>query len=494
MTSTNPYIDYALNEQVGKGREDFFASKKVAPVDGSFYDTSASLFEPDMTYTSVRLYHIRYVDVPPVSDPKFGRQLKWRIGQEGPAALLCVDALFTLPAVGNDQVCYQDYVGEQLLGDVKISYSNNVLRQYNWYDWHVYRRLIDEAYTAKSSAYKARVGAVQLARMAAQTQALSVPIWLPLHEEHGCSLLSAALPDTLTIELSIPKFRDLIVRRSPSDTGTLGGVDDVSEDDVNLDQVAEPAGFDVHLRLRYVEFEKVERSTYSLYATMNDGGYVWNILDTETQRDEKMSFKNTNADTDEVTRKIRISNIKNPCTLMAVTARYEADLAQSDGLGPQDAMKDTNDVSVSNPQKTALLPINYIQLFDGGQAFTERYTYRFVEDTIIPQMTRMEAGDNISMLPFSEFPLVGKHALGHVTLSSLFNPELLVAVRARPSEGSDDSDFDFVDPWLRSNGGVAFATVEAGKTNGQLDKVIDIICLTRNQIQQARGEVLQIFG
>lgn len=539
----------ATNLPLTQGRENIFAYKLMAVQDATYYSTDKSLWQPANTYQAVRPYYIQHYDVPPkTARVDFGCEIKFDVGHEGPAGLQRMDILFALPPLTKegDQVNgvdvhgkwnWQNWIGEQLLGPmIQLRYGQNCLRKYSSYAWHINRRIHDVDFVTESNAYKEAVGADQDNVISSRTQTLVVPIWMPLHEEHGAVIYSSALPSTMEVSFSIPDHRDLITRRPANDTDT--GVHNLevpaNADDTSVVPFPEkPEGLQVLLRATYVEFQKTERSTYVMVCTTTDGGLLWNIHDLEVQDNNLLSFRKDgyvrslagvgdNLKTKQF--RVPLTNFKNPLSAMFLASRYEVDkrralegqydddakspeainaLGDEDGFAPavlERIMSSTSNGRVFCPQRFGSeVPIAAAWLEDASQRITNVFTAKEQRINTLSRLTQMSLGTNILMIPFSEFPLVAKHACGHLTISSMYNPQLVVEQQYRPGDGFEETSAAY-DPWCRQASvnvnavdGETVVTNPAAVAAGYLDKDMYIIGLSKNQIQHARGELVRVY-
>lgn len=450
---------------------------RVAVQDAFFLDDSKSLLMPVPT-TAIRNYTHATRDVMPAnvgsSTIAFGQLLTFNIGQEGLPNIHSIELHVKLPklvdagaanlhpleggyAGAATSIAYTPYVCEKCIsGEEKVlkwTYGTETLRTYKADNIFVKRQLnLDSEGSTTAAAYRNAVGA--LPDEANAQRRYSTQLWLPWGKDKPC--LEQLFPiqafgQEFKVQFKFPTLAELVI----SDVATTANVVAAAGDS--------PTCF---LRLHYKVPEKAERANLA-NLTLQGNGFQRNTLHiaNETRVTVATSARQ------EVP--ILLRNSQNPCACIVFTVRMAEDLLQFGAVGTNDpahAVPRSVGGLIKRPNWTNFHPWESWQLFDGSSAVTDKRNYvDWVNSTVngLSNYFPCDLGTYIGVIPLCDFPAVEDHGMGHITITSMTNPRLVVTL---PS----------------------IASYDANETSSQ--RVIDVQYWERNKVHMIKGNIIRAYN
>ncbi len=495
-------MDVAFNEISTVGRDVKLASKKVGLVDAFWLDAVASLYnalEKSLT-SNVRPYWCDWVDTQDCGtvNPQLGRQLTFKLDLQQHAQWEDTYVHFTVEATGGSGWEFQPWIGHALLGDnIRVQYSSNQLRQYSADFLNALQRMTHDQAHQRWTDYKKYVGAEPVEGRPGIYH-FAVKLWLPWGSESKQCLISSALPSPVNVMFTPPLTASL-VRRSAA--AAAGGLGTWTAPALELKECK--------IRSHIVELEKAERAAH-VQITQAVDGLSWMHHDVEAHERERANFEGVvNAGRGQETTRhfFRLDNFKNSSAYIMAIARYEADLNDATTDAHPDMTGADVNISTNHPRPQrygAECPIQAWHLEDGGRLFSSKRTYKFWQDQERSQYFDCEP-NNIAVIPWSKHPLVENMGLGHVTISNLNNPRMVLEIASYPTgPGANDTSnaHELVDPFTRSNPaldpvtiGPLYANRIVGDSDAaaQLNKRVDLWSVVKQRFNQIRGECIPQF-
>ena len=450
---------------------------RVAIQDAFYLDDSASQLMP-VPSKSIRPYTHATRDVMPAnvgsSSIAFGQNLTFNIGQEGLPNLYAVELHASLPklvdagaanlhpldagyAGAATSIAWVPYVGEKIVSGeekvIKWTYGTETLRTYKA-DNILTKRLLnlDSEGSTVPAAYRNAVGAVS--DEANARRYYSTHVWKFWGKDKPC--LEELFPvqafgQELKLQFKFPALTELVL----SDVATTANVVAASGET--------PKCF---VRLHYKVPEKAERSAAAnMTLTANGVQRMTMHIANETRTSVTTSARQ------EVP--ILIRNSQNPCACITFIVRMAEDLLAFGAVGTNDpAHVPARSVGglIKRPNWTNFHPWESWQVFDGSSAITDKRNYiDWVNSTIngLSCYFPCDVNSLIGVVPFSDFPAIEEHGMGHVTLTSMNSPRLVVTL---PS----------------------IASYDANETSSA--RVIDVMYWERNKVHMIKGNVIRVFN
>lgn len=488
-TSTYQVVQLEGN---GAGRDDIFAAITSGIADVEYMDSAKSIFTPVLDF-STRPHMEEEIDIPcEVGAGVFGKQVRCKIGHQGPTLLgdvalhikvTCADSF-----VGSVTNCeLVPFFAEFILGDqFRIQYANNTVRQYTREVQHMFNRIMCDDRDYKDTAYRQRVGAHEVDRTIAAGKVFefSVPLWQPFKQmanRYDHMFLAGGHADELIYSFKFPRFEELFRASIPLDGDGAG---DTPPSNTWSIPATDEITIDLQMRAKFQNVLKAERAAL-ITKVQSAGGIARTILSPEWQDQTvpgigaqtiavnssvlvaRTSMSTAGAAENLV--KIDLKNLINPCALLSFMVRYSVDLEAAVTSGFSAA-------NLPRPDWTAMQPYRSYHLRENGKRFLIEHTMKQVREDEWPRYLNSRPVDGIGLISFCEHPSIQNYGSGHVTLSTMTNPQLWISLDNRPaavtgraannglliSQGTPYEDEEFYsqstvslapnssDPWQRS--------------------------------------------
>lgn len=466
------------SQQLTIGVDQHLALTRAHVLDAFYINEKASQFLPKPA-TNIRPYRRMTKDVQPTGSSStlvaFGQNIKFNIGNEGLPNLAAVEIHIELPKIVDSgaanlhpadggyagaatYINWVPYTGERFLGGggepLRWRYGTEVLRTYTCEGIHIKRQLtMDAEGTTKAAAYRNAVGA--LPDTCAAVRRYQIALWMPHapDEMNNHQLLPVqAFAQEFQISWKVPTISELV----NSDIAATANM------------VVDPAGSSgpkVFARLHFVVTEKAERGTLANMCLSSEGlGFQTMHIARETPT----TVSGAGAQT--VT--IDLKNSNNPCVFLAFGVRMLDDTAKHGDAGTNDTHVPARTVGglVKRHNWTNWHPWESYQLFDGGSAITDKRNYTdWVNSTCagLSNYFPCDLGTYLGVIPFSDWPTVENHGLGHLSIATCTNPKLKIGL---PAISTYDS-------------------TEAGTS-----RIVDIFYFERNLVHMKDGNIIRSFN
>lgn len=461
--------------QLTVGLDQRLAMARAAVQDSDFQSETASQFMPKASQ-NCRNYAIVTKDVLPANNGSaivdWNTWVTFKYGNEGYPNLLGAQLMFTLPRLVDAGAAnlhpsdaayagaatfieWQPFIGELLFGKADTArqrFSTETLRNLSAEALHIKRALCHDANgTAKRAAYNNSVKA--LATSAVTPVLPRLPVWLPHSTDdlnvHQIYPVQAFATENM-LQFKMPTLLSVVRSDVATTTNIVGDPSSVTNPDGVKPQV--------FLRLIFAAVEKAERGTFA-NMVLSDTGLTYQTMHVAREP----SFQTTNTAAHTVT--IPIKNSTNPNVFIAFVVRYIDDLKST---GDTAQITDTNTPprapagTIRRPNYLNFQEWNAVALHDGGGRIKEKYSKDELQNCVLTGLSQLfpcDIGTKIGVIPFSLWPSVENHGLGHISMTSLVQPTVridLPAVSSKETGATRQIDlFYFHRNWIHmANGAI----------------------------------------
>lgn len=529
------------------GRDDLFAAITSGVADPEYLDDANSQFTP-VADLNTRPHMEEEIDIPvETGSGVFGKKAQVKIGHQGPTLLgdVSIHYKITVDSANAAANCeLVPFIAEYLLGEnFRIQYANNTIRQYSREVQHLYGRVMNDDRGYADSAYRQRVGAHEVDRTivasTAQVFEFSVPLWQPFKQmanRYDHMFVAGGHADELVYSWTIPSFESIFRAAAPLGDGSYG---------FTL-PAASTITMEVSARAKFMNVLKAERTAH-ITKVQSNGGISRTILSPEVQEAEiagsgvsggtiaggstvlQARTLSAAAGAVENLGKIDLKNLVNPCALLAFMVRFVVDTEAATSSSADAG-------SIPRPDWTCAQPYKKYHLRENGKRFLVEHSMKQVREDEWPRYLNSRPVDGIGIISFCEHPTLQNFGGGHITPSTMNNPQLWITMSNRPLEersrtatngtylsagavlATGESYFsnsatalapDSTDPWQRSFHNVdadyaddtkvlnvdfdANENTKYPAADAHFNKQVFILSFARNKLHSERSETLEYY-
>lgn len=476
MSNGDPYQD--TQETIGADQR--LAFTRVSAQDPFYISEKHSQFVPKEP-TNIRNYFLTHRDVMPVGSTDgrvpFGSLVQFKFGNEGLPNLYALELQVEMPIVWTLTATshlggtgptglaatfldWCPYVGEKLISKngepARIMYGTETLRSFTSVGLHMKRVLCyDSEANTKLAAYNNSVGAVQDSTAAIRYFRLPIPMPQGTDDVNFHQMLPVqAFGQEFVLKFQLASMLELVVTDgTPANLQAQG-----------TGSAAYPKLF---LRCHYHVPEKAERGLYA-NTLSSPKGLTFQTM--HIARETQVTAITSSAQTV----KTSIRNSTNPCVFLVAGLRWTDDVATT---GAASTYADTNSPArsissiICNPQWTNWLRWDAVTVTDGGNRILPKRGFDDWQNSTCNGIScyfPCQITTNLCVVPFSAFPRIENAGLGHISLTSLNQPQLWLDIPTTASTSSFE--------------------------NASMTRVLDILYFERNMVHMKDANIIRWFA